>query len=158
MAEEKKDKKASKKIGAGKLVLIMLGIGLAIFAWGSMSRKKEASSGRTTMVVSQNLDYGVLTATVGGTTMDVDPDAYITVEPLDVGVAWERIVNGIVVKRYRKDGTFDPTVTPGPVGRRDAVIYRVIEGQGVDTMKFAYVKHRNEKPPLGWFAAAKKLL
>lgn len=109
-------------------------------------------------ITSQNLDYGILTATVGGTTMDVDPDAYITVEPLDAGVAWERIVNGIVVKRYRTDGTPDPAITPRPVGRRDTVIYRVIEGQAVGTMRFAYVKHRNEKPPLGWFAAAKKLL
>lgn len=109
-------------------------------------------------IASQNLDYGILTATVGGTTMDVDPDAYITAIPIDVGIAWERIVNGIVVKRYRSDGTADPSVTPGPVGRRDAVIYRVIEGQSVGMLRLAYVKHRDEKPPLGWFAAAKKLL
>lgn len=140
------------------ILTVCVGLGYDAFTSRRSSSGNPSDPNGIRRIASKNLDYGILTATVGGTAMDIDPNAYITVELIDSGVAWEIIVNGIVVNRFRADGTEDKSVKPGRVGTRDTVVYRVIEGQAAGTMRLAYVKHRDEKPPLGWFGAAKKLL
>ncbi len=149
------------------LSLIITGsvLGVVILVWGLVSKAKDKSaelarqnpSRQIEQTLRANSDMGIITATVDGVSLPIDPSANISVEPIDRNIAWEKVINGVAVKRFPVGKNPITLVNPESIGSRDSITYRVCAGQVAENMRLAYVKHYTPDPPFGWYEIAKKL-